>query len=62
MTKTFAWILFLSSVACFVLQFRTQQLAVAAERLRQEIDQPLPEHDWQTVEAGTDEIADGVEF
>ena len=62
MTKTFAWILFISSVVCFVLQFRTQQLAVAADRLRQEIDQPMSHHEWQTVEVDTEEVVDGVQY
>ena len=31
MSKSFAWILFLSSVGCFIMGFRTQQIRVAAE-------------------------------
>jgi len=55
-TKTFAWMLFISSVVCFVLQFRTQQLAVAAERMRAEIEQPTAHNYWQTAEADANEV------
>jgi hypothetical protein len=48
--------LFISSVVCFVLQFRTQQLAVAAERMRAEIEQPTAHNYWQTAEADANEV------
>lgn len=41
MSKAFAWLLFLSSVACFVLSLRTQQLSVATEDALAEASRPV---------------------
>ena len=41
-SKVFAWILFAASVACFIVQFTTQQLGVAVEQAHAECLRPIP--------------------
>jgi hypothetical protein len=53
MSKAFAWILFLSSVVAFGLQFRTQQIVSAADQSSAELGRPphtQPDF-WQTADA-----------
>jgi hypothetical protein len=52
-SKVFAWILFLSSVACFIVQFSTQQIAAAADQWQGDASRPIAatQPPWQTADA-----------
>ena len=61
MSKFLAWVLLLTSVACFVLSFRAQQLAHAIERAHADNIQPIMDleaAEWADASDAGEEVAD----